>query len=126
MQSILDLSGKDGIELLLRNQSIGINVSPPDQLVNLLIGHILSQVISHPSQVLGRNEAGLLIVKEGENLVNIGPRVLISHTLSHQTQPLSEVNSTTAVSIQVSQHLEDGTVLGLESQGSHSSLKLWG
>lgn len=125
MQSILDLPGKDDVELLLRDQSVGINISPPDQFGNLLIRHILSQLISHSPQVLGRNEASLLIVEQGEYLVNIGSGVLISHTLSHETQPLSEVNSATAIGIEVSQHLEDGTVLGLESEGSHGSLELY-
>lgn len=124
MQSILDLPGDNDVELLLRDKPVTIRISSLDEFLNLLIRDLLAKLISNSPEVLAGNEASPLIVKDGKNLVNINPGILVVDTLGHKIEPLTKVNGATAVSIEVSKHLEDPSVLGLESQRGHSGLEL--
>ena len=53
LRSILDLSGEDGVELFFGDQSVLIDIGSNDQLVKLLIGDVLTELLSNSFEVLG-------------------------------------------------------------------------
>ena len=59
---------------------------------------------------------GPLVVEEREDLVDVGARVLVVDPLGHEAEPLSEVDVAVAVGVEVGDHLEDGSALGLEAE----------
>ena len=116
-QSIaLDGASNNLVELLLRNKTVLIEVSPGDHLLQLLLRNVFAQLLSHSAQVFDRNEAGPLIIVEGEHLCDVSPTILVTHLLGHQGQPLLEIDRTVAISIEVRDHLEDSSILSLETQ----------
>lgn len=123
IQSILDLSGENGVELLLRDESVLVEVGTPDQLFEFLIGHVLAELISDPPEVLDGDEAGSLVVEEVEDFAYVGLAVPVIDPLGHEGEPLSEVDGSVSVGVEVGNHLEDGCTLGLESERGHCCLQ---
>lgn len=124
MRSILDFAGEDGVELLLGDEAVVIDVGPGDELLEFLLGDVFSKLLGNSAQVFDGNEASALIIKQSEDLVNVGPGVLVVDSGGHEGEPLGEINGPVAVGIEIGDHLEDGSVFGLEPEGSHGSLKL--
>lgn len=122
--SILDLSGEDSVELLLRDKSITIDIGSLDELIDLLLGDAFAKLGSDLLEVTCGDEAGSLTIKQSEDLANIGAGVFVVNALCHQGKPLSEVNGATAIGIKIGDHLEDDLTLGLESEGGHGGLEL--
>ena len=67
MRSVLDLAGEDGVELLLGDESVVVGVGAVDELLQLLLGDVLAELLGDPAQVLDGDEAGALVVVEGES-----------------------------------------------------------
>ncbi len=113
--SVLDLACDDGIELLLGDQSIMVDISPHDQFLKFLFGDILADFLGDSSEVLDGDEAGAFVVEEGEDLVDVDAGVAVADLLGQQVQPLLEVDVAVAVGVQIGDHLEDRAVFGLET-----------
>lgn len=55
--SVVGLLGEDLIELILRDQSVPIEIGSHDHLVELGVGDILAQFLGDPLEVLETDEA---------------------------------------------------------------------
>jgi hypothetical protein len=60
----------------------------------------------------------------GRKYLNVLSAVFVAYSGSHEVEELFEVNLTGTIGIEVGDHLVDGLVLGLESEGCHGSLQL--
>lgn len=121
--SILDLSGEDGVELFFGNEAISVSVGSFDQLFQFGLGDVVAEIIGNSSEVLDGDESGFLVVEKSEDFVNVGAGVLVVDSLGHEAEPLSEIDVSVAVGIEVGNHLEDGTTLALKSERGHGGLE---
>lgn len=101
-----------------------INVGSDDQLVNFLVGDVLAELLSDSPEVLGGDEASALVVVKSEDFVNVSARVLVVDALGHEGEPLSKVDGSVAISIEVRDHLEDSVALGFKSERGHGGFEL--
>merc|ERR1712028_90379 len=58
----------DPVELVLVDLAIAVTVSLVNHLLNLVIVHVLAQLLGDPLQVLEGNAAGLIVVEQLEHL----------------------------------------------------------
>mmetsp|Transcript_7072 Transcript_7072/g.7940 ORF Transcript_7072/g.7940 Transcript_7072/m.7940 type:complete len:210 (+) Transcript_7072:77-706(+) len=116
----------DTQELLLVDLSVAIAVRLLDHLHELLIGHVLTNLLRHTSQVAQRNLSRLIIVEQSERFQHFLPRVSMAHFGGHHLQELVEVNRSGAISVDVGDHLLDLLPLGLEAKSAHGNLQFLG
>ena len=93
-----------------------VGVGPADQLVDLLVRNVFSQLLCDPPQILSRDEASPLVVEKIEDFVNVGASIFVVDTFGQEGEPLCKIDASISVSVEVRDHLEDGRALGLESQ----------
>lgn len=125
MRSILNFSGKDGVEFFLRNKAIMVSISSVDELLKLLVPNIFSEFLGNSAKIFYGDVSGTLIIEKSENFVDIGTGVLVIDSLGHEGKPLSEVDSSTSVSVHIGKHLENSSAFGFKTKGSHGSFKLF-
>ena len=122
-QSIFNLTGHNGVEFFLWDQTVLIEVSSVDQLLELFLTDILTQLLRYSSQVFNWNVSSFLVIVKIKNLGDAIASIFVIDSLSHKVEPLSEVDSSISISIKISDHLEDWAVFGLKSQRSHGSFE---
>ena len=68
----------DAQELLLVDLAVAVTVSLLDHLRQLLVRHVLAQLLRHALQVAERDLAGLVVVEQLERLQDLLLRVLLA------------------------------------------------
>merc|ERR1719440_477608 len=116
----------DTQKLLLVDLAVAVAVGLIDHLLQLLVGHILAELLGDALEVLERDLAGLVVVEEAEGLQDLLPRVLLAHLRGHHLQELIEVDRARAVLVDVRNHLFDLLLLRLEAERTHRHLQLLG
>merc|ERR1719337_288546 len=88
--ALLDLTGSEEIgllhdaeELLLIDLAIAIAISFVDHLLKLLISHSLSKLLRHALQVLERDLACLIVIKQPEGLEDLILGVAVQDLVRH-------------------------------------------
>ena len=61
----------DADELLLRHLTVTVTVSLVDHLLELLVGHVLTELLGDALEVLERDLARLVVVEEPEGLQDL-------------------------------------------------------
>lgn len=108
--------GNKSIELLLGDNSVMINVSSLDHLLQSVVVSELSEVFSDFSEIFKGNESSLLGVKSNEDFVDLISSLVVSGSGSHHVEKLRELNLTTSVLIEFCNHLIDCLCLGLNTE----------
>merc|ERR1719330_363821 len=116
----------DPQELLLVPLAISVSVGLVDHLLKLLVGHPLPELLGDPLQVLEGDLAGLVVVEEPEGLEDLVLRVAVQDLVCHHLQELFVAYRSTAVVVDIGDHLLDLLLLRLEPQGTHGNLELLG
>jgi hypothetical protein len=80
------------IELLFGNKPIVISVGPVDHLLKFSLVDGFAQFLGHSPQILDRDKAGLLVVKQVKDLPDILPGVLVGDSGCHQIEELLKVD----------------------------------
>merc|ERR1740130_826694 len=97
----------DAEELLLVDFAIAIAVSLIDHLLELLVGHVFSELLGYALQVLEGDLASLVIVEETEHLDDLLAGIAIAHASGHHVKELVEVNGAGAIGIEQVECLAD-------------------
>mmetsp|Transcript_63798 Transcript_63798/g.129579 ORF Transcript_63798/g.129579 Transcript_63798/m.129579 type:complete len:220 (+) Transcript_63798:657-1316(+) len=116
----------DPEELLLVDLAITIAVSFLDHLCELLVSHVLAELLRHALEVAEGDLPCLIIIEQPERLENLFARVFLTHLRRHHLQEFLEVNVARPVLVDVADHLLDLLLLGLEAKGTHCNLQLLG
>jgi hypothetical protein len=112
----MSLLGDEVVELLLRDDTVSVSVSPLDHLLQDGVVSELAEVLHHLSEVLQCDEAGLLRVEGDEHLVDVLATLVLRGTGGHHGEELVEVDLAAAVLVDLSDHLVDCLRLGLNAQ----------
>jgi hypothetical protein len=89
--------GNQSIELLLGNNSIMINISSLDHLLESVIVSELSEVFCDFSEVFKSDKSGLLGVESNKDFVDLISSLIVSRSGSHHVEKLRELNLTTSI-----------------------------
>ena len=116
----------DAHELVLANLAVAVSVGLVDHLLDLVVGHVLAELLGHPLEVLEGDFAGLIVVEESEGFQHLLAGVTLGHFLGHHVQKFWEVDHATAVAVGIGDHFSDFLFLWLEAQSPHCNLKLLG
>mmetsp|Transcript_32998 Transcript_32998/g.109007 ORF Transcript_32998/g.109007 Transcript_32998/m.109007 type:complete len:213 (+) Transcript_32998:265-903(+) len=116
----------DPQELLLVDLAVAVPVRLVDHLLQLLVRHVLAELLGHPLEVRERDLARVVVVKEAEGLEDLFSRVLLAHLLGHHLQELVELDRPRAVLVDLVNHLFDLLLLGLKAERAHRHLELLG
>lgn len=113
----------DGVEIIDRNLTIPTGIGALDHLSQLFFGHGFSELFSDSLQILQRDGAGLVVIKEGENLADALAGLLVTQLVCDAGEEIFEIDSFTG---KAGDHAENGRVLRLESERLHGGLELLG
>ncbi len=69
-------AGHDGVELLLADEAVVVQVGPLDHFLEFCVVDGLPHLLHHPPQVFDGDEARLFVVEECEDLGQAAPRVV--------------------------------------------------
>ena len=111
------------VELLFWHKAISVCVGSLNHLLKLWFVNGFSQFLCHSSQVLYWNESGFFIVEQVKYFPAVFSWILVWNSCSHQCQELFEVDLSWSICVQVSNHLINGLVFGLEAEWCHGGLE---
>merc|ERR1719498_247212 len=94
-----------------------------DHLLQLLICHALSQLLSDTLQILEGNLSCLIIIEKAEGLQDLILWIPVEDLVCHHLEELFVFNGPATVVINIGNHLLNLLLLGLETQGAHGHLK---
>jgi hypothetical protein len=114
----------DSHEFILTNLAISITVSLFDHLLNLVVCHVLAQLLSDTLQVAERDLACLIIVEESESFEHFFSGVSFSHLLGHHVQEFIVIDHTGAIRVHICNHLLDLFTFWLKAKCAHCDLEL--
>merc|ERR1719379_2723281 len=114
----------DAHELLLVDGVVAVSVGLVDHLLDLLVGHVLTELLGDALEVLEGDLAIALVVEETESLEHLLAGVSLSHLLDHHVEELGEVDDARVVLVDVGDHFLDFLTLGLEAESAHGDLEL--
>merc|ERR1712178_360013 len=106
-------------ELVLVEHAIAILISPVHHLLELVVGHVLAELLADALQVLEGDGAGLVVVEELEDLEEVLAGVLTLLASGHHGQELVEVDGTVTVGVDVVDELADLVGLSIHAEGLH-------
>ena len=104
----MSLLGDEVVELLFRNNTISVSVSPVDHVLQDGVVSELSEVLGHLSKVLEGDEACLLSVEGDEDLVDLVAGFVVGGTGGHHVEELVELDLAAAVLVQLGNQLVGG------------------
>ena len=144
----------DADELFLADFAIAITVGLVNHFLQLLICHVLTQLLSNTLQVPERDLASLIIIEQAESLndllhwitltlkgesqQNTGGQPAVQrkrtsergvwthHFSSHHLEELIEVDGARTILVNVLDHLFNFLLLGLETKRTHGNFQLLG
>lgn len=111
------LFGHDGVELLLGNEPILVEVGLVDHFLKFSFVDILAELPHHLLQTLDGNIPRFLLVEVGEYLVHVPPGVLGGDPLRHHVQKFVEVDLRVVVVEFVLDHHVERLVPGFGAEG---------
>jgi hypothetical protein len=111
------LLGNEGVEFLLRNNSVEVEVSALDHFLEDVIVSELTEVLGHLAEVLKGHEASLLGIEGDEDLVHLITSLVVRGTGGHHVEELGELDLSAAVLIQFCDHLIDSLGFCLNTEG---------
>ena len=114
----------DAHELFLRDLAIAVTVGFLDHFSDLIIGHVLAELLGDTLEVSEGDLARLIIVEESECLKHLFAWVSLGHLLGHHVEEFWVVDDSGSVLVDVSDHLLDLLSLWLEAEGAHGNLEL--
>merc|ERR1711976_381614 len=106
----------DAEELVLVDLAITITVGLVNHLLELLIGHVLAELLCDTLEVLEGDLASLIVVEETEHLDDLLAGVAVTHASGHHVEELVEVDGAGAVFVDVVDHATDLVLLGVEAE----------
>jgi len=118
------LLGHDGVELLGADLAVLVCVRPLDHFQELRVAHGLSKLLGDPLEVAEGDVTGLVVVEEVEDLLDVLAGVLVAHFGGHHIEELFEINFSAPILVDVSNHLVNSLVLGLEPEALHGGFEL--
>merc|ERR1719261_48382 len=113
-------------ELLLVHLAVAITICLINHFLKLFVGHPLSKLLRHALQILERNLASFIIIEETERLEDLVLGVTIQDLMCHHLQEFFIFNGTTAIVVDVRDHLLDFLLFGFEAECTHGHLELFG
>ena len=118
------LLGEDVVELFLGDEAVLVEVGPLDHEVEEGVVHELAQLLGGPLEVLGGDVAGLLVVEGHEHLVDLLAGLVLVGRRGHQREELLEVDGSSAVLVDLADHVVDCGGSHLQSERVHGVLDL--
>merc|ERR1711868_286904 len=112
----------DAEELVLVHLTIAITIGLVDHLLELLVGHVLTELLSDALQVLEGDLASLVVVEETEHLHDLLTGVAVAHASSHHVEELVEIDGAGTVLVDVVDHAANLVFLRVEAEGTHGDL----
>ena len=94
------------------------------KLFQLGVIDILAKLVRNDPQGLDGDCTGAVTIVEREDLHDVLTAVLVINFLGEESDPLSEVDGSVAVTVKIGNHVKDSTVLGLKSERNHGCLEL--
>ncbi len=82
----------DSVEFFLTDLAITVAVSLVDHLLNLIVGHILAELLGNALEVLKRDLVCVVVVKEAESLGHLLLGVTFGHLGGHHVAELVVVD----------------------------------
>ncbi|CAH0371854.1 unnamed protein product, partial [Pelagomonas calceolata] len=116
----------DAQKLVLVDFAVAVPIRLVDHLLELLVRHVLAELLRDALQVPERDLARLVVVEEPEGLQDLLAAVLLAHLRRHHLEELREVDRAGPVLVDVRDHLLDLLLLRLEAQRAHRHLQLLG
>ena len=86
-------------ELFVVDLAVAINISFTDHFVDLFVGKFLAEISHNMTQFGSGDEAVSVLIEDLERLKNLFLAIGILHLTSHHRQEFREINSSTAISI---------------------------
>jgi hypothetical protein len=116
--------GHDIIEVIGRYESIVIQISLYEHLLQLLVSHVLADVLGYSLELQDGDLADLVQVKRCEDFVYFRSAVFVAQLGRCQSQKLREVDASGLIFIQFGQDLVDELVLTCKAQVDEGLLEL--
>merc|ERR1719263_248150 len=116
----------DAEEFVLVDLAVTIAIGLVNHLLELFVGHVLTELLGDTLQILEGNLAGLIIIEEAEHLDDLLAGVAVTHASSHHVEELVEIDGAGAIFVDVVDHATDFILLGVEAEGTHGDLELLG
>merc|ERR1711912_121754 len=104
----------DPVELVNVDLTIAITVGLVDHVLELLLVDVLTELLGDTAKVAEGDLAGVVIVEELEDLLDVLAGVLLTHLASHHLEELGELDRAVAVVVNVGDHLLELLLLDLE------------
>ena len=117
------LFGDEVVEFFLRDNTITVSISSLDHFLKNSIVSQFSEVLGNFSEVLEGNEAGFLGVEGDEDLVDLISALVVRRSGGHHVEEFIELNLSTAVLVELSNHLINSLGLGFNTEGVDSNLQ---
>mmetsp|Transcript_13213 Transcript_13213/g.38315 ORF Transcript_13213/g.38315 Transcript_13213/m.38315 type:complete len:208 (-) Transcript_13213:304-927(-) len=111
-------------KLVIVDLTITVKVGLLDHFLDLFLCELLTKVGHDVSQFSGGDESISVLVENLESFHQFFLRVGILHLLGHQTQKLSEINSTTSVVIDFIDHIVQFSFCWGLTKRTHNSSQL--
>ena len=115
----------DAHELLLSDLAIAVAVGFLDHFHNLVVGHVLAELLGDTLKVLKTDFASLVVVEQPESLKHFLLGVAVGHLGGHHLEELGEVNHAGAVLVDLGDELFNLLALGLEAECAHGNFELF-
>jgi hypothetical protein len=112
-------------KLFLVDLPVSVTVRLVDHLLQLFVGHRLSQFAGHSLQVFQRDLASSVVVEQAEGLKDLLPGISLGDLAGHEFHEVAELDDAFAFTIDLRDHLFDFLFLGFESESSHSHFEFF-
>mmetsp|Transcript_56690 Transcript_56690/g.103705 ORF Transcript_56690/g.103705 Transcript_56690/m.103705 type:complete len:234 (+) Transcript_56690:60-761(+) len=115
----------DAEELLLIHLPITITISFIYHFLQLLICHAFTELLGNPLQIFERDLPGFIIIEQAEGFEDLILWITIEDLVCHHLQELLILDGSTAIVIDIGNHLLNLLLLGLKAKGTHSNFQLF-
>lgn len=103
-------------ELVLGDQSVQVFIGPLYHVFQVLLRNIATNVVSNAAEVLHTDEPSLFSIEQGEDPVDVFPRIALQKARGHQVDKLFEGNAALSFCCQVDSQLINRLVAGFGTQ----------
>mmetsp|Transcript_89210 Transcript_89210/g.186437 ORF Transcript_89210/g.186437 Transcript_89210/m.186437 type:complete len:225 (-) Transcript_89210:209-883(-) len=123
IQGIPAALSHDTIELIWVDQAITIAIRLLDHFLQLVIGQAFTKLLRDPLQISEGNFPSLILVEQGEDLVNFCPRIFVRHPPSHHLFEFVEVDGLCGILADICKHALHIFLLHFESKCTECCLE---
>merc|ERR1711935_265249 len=114
----------DTQEFFLVDLAITITVSFINHFLQLFVGHPLPELLGHTLEILERDLSCLVIIKQTERLQDLIFGIAVQDLVGHHLQELLVLDGTTAIVVDVGDHLLNFLLLGFKAESAHGNFQL--